>query len=68
MRLGKAYGDDRLEASCRRAMKLGAISFKSVQSILKTGLDRQALLAIDEAQESAASIDHPNIRGGEYYH
>lgn len=68
MRLGKAYGDDRLEAACRRAMKLDAISFKSVQSILKTGLDRQALLAIDEEQETMESIDHPNIRGAGYYH
>ncbi|MCP4286552.1 MAG: IS21 family transposase [Gammaproteobacteria bacterium] len=68
MRLGKTYGDDRLEAACRRAMKLGAISFKSVQSILKTGLDRQTLLAIDEEQETIEPIDHPNIRGAGYYH
>ena len=68
MRLGKAYGDDRLEAACRRAMKIGAISFKSVQSILKTGLDRQASFALDEEQETTQPIDHPNIRGGRYYH
>ena len=68
MRLAKTYGDDRLEAACRRALKLGAISFKSVQSILKTGLDRQTLLAIDEEQETLEPIDHPNIRGAGYYH
>ena len=66
MRLGKAYGDERLEAACRRAMKLEAFSFKSVHSILKNGLDRQSLLAIEE--ETSAPIDHPNIRGGGYYH
>ena len=68
MRLGKAYGDDRLEAACRRAMKIGAISFKSVQSILKTGLDRQTSFTLDEEQETTQPIDHPNIRGGRYYH
>jgi transposase len=68
MRLGKAYGDDRLEAACRRALKLGAISYKSVQSILKHGLDRQALLDIDEETDTAEPIAHPNIRGAGYYH
>lgn len=66
MRLGKAYGEERLEAACRRAMKLEAFSFKSVHSILKNGLDRQSLLAIEE--EISEPIDHPNIRGGSYYH
>ena len=68
MRLGKTYGHDRLEAACGRALKFGATSFKSVQSILKTGLDRQTLLAVDEEQESMEPIDHPNIRGAGYYH
>ena len=49
-----------------RALTLGAVSFKSVQSILKTGLDRQPL-AQASAQPSVP-IDHPNIRGGDYYH
>jgi len=66
MRLGKAYGDERLEAACRRAVKLEAFSFRSVHSILKNGLDRQSLLAMEE--ETSEPIDHPNIRGGSYYH
>jgi transposase len=66
MRLGKAYGDARLEAACQRALKLQACSFKSLQSILKNGLDRQALA---QAEEPAADpIAHPNIRGAGYYH
>ena len=40
MRLGKSYGDERLEAACRRALTLGACSYKSIESILKLGLDR----------------------------
>lgn len=66
MRLGKTYTDQRLEAACRRALALGAVSFKSVQSILKSGLDQQPLPAT--STQEALPIDHPNIRGGHYYH
>jgi transposase len=66
MRLGKTYTAQRLEAACRRALALGAVSFKSVQSILKSGLDQQPLPAT--STQDALPIDHPNIRGGHYYH
>ena len=66
MRLGKAYGDARLEAACERALKLGACSFKTLQSILKNGLDRQALAQAEEPLPDP--IAHPNIRGAGYYH
>jgi len=66
MRLGKSYGDERLEAACQRALRLGASSYKSLQSILKNGLDRQALPEAEEA--TPEPIAHPNIRGGGYYH
>jgi transposase len=66
MRLGKSYTDQRLEAACRRALALGAVSFKSVQSILKTRLDQQPLP--ETCAQESLPIDHPNIRGGKYYH
>ncbi len=65
MRLGKSFGQDRLEAACRRALKLGACSYKSIESILRQGLDRQAL---PEQQELDLSLEHDNIRGSDYYH
>lgn len=34
MRLGKAYGNERLEAACQRALFINAFSYKSIQSIL----------------------------------
>ena len=43
MRLGKRYGEDRLEAACRRALRIGACSYKSIESILKHDLDQQPL-------------------------
>ena len=62
----KSYGQDRLEAACQRALRLGACSFKSLQSILKNGLDYQPLPETEEPDNEP--IAHPNIRGGEYYH
>ncbi len=65
MRLGKRYGAERLEAACRRALKIGACSYKSIESILKQGLDNIPLPSKAKAQ---TALDHDNIRGPEYYH
>jgi transposase len=65
MRLGSRYGDNRLEAACRRAMAIGACSYKSIESILKHDLDRQPL---PDKPRLAPAIDHNNIRGPKYYH
>jgi transposase len=65
MRLGKGFGEQRLEAACRRALKLGACSYKSIESILRQGLDRKAL---PEQQELELLIEHENLRGSDYYH
>jgi len=64
LRLGKSYGEDRLEAASKRANQIGGRSYKSVESILKNGLDRKPLPGEDP---SGLSIDHDNIRGGKYY-
>ena len=66
MKLGKEFGGERLEAACKRALAVNAISYKSVKSILKTGLDRQPLP--QERDRQTNLIDHPNIRGSDYYH
>ena len=64
MRLGKEYGDERLETACGRALAVATVGFKSIESMLKRGLDKQPLL-----QKSAENppVDHDNIRGPEYY-
>lgn len=66
IRLGKTHGDDRLEAACERALAINGCSYKSIKSILSTGLDRRRLVA-DEAQPKQLKLVHPNIRGPEYY-
>ena len=65
MRLGKSYGEDRLEAACRRAIRIGACSYKSIESILKHDLDRQPLPGPPAA---TTVLTHDNIRGAQYYH
>jgi transposase len=64
MRLGKSYGAERLEAACRRALTIGACSYKSIESILKNGLDRAPLPA---SPPTPAPLRHAHIRGPEYY-
>ncbi len=63
MRLGETYGAERLEAACRRALAIGGLSYKSVKSILKSGLDSEPLLEPAET----APIEHDNVRGAGYY-
>ena len=65
MRLGKTYGEVRLEAASRRALAIGSCSYKSVESILKNNLDKKPLPAT--SIESPA-IEHDNLRGPDYYH
>lgn len=64
MRLGRAYGKERLERACQRALALETCSYRSVQSILKTHLDRQSM---PDATLPAVAITHPNVRGAQYY-
>jgi transposase len=63
MRLGKRYGTQRLEAACLRALTIGACSYKSIESILKQGLDHTPLPTQGTAN---TPVDHDNIRGPQY--
>lgn len=67
MRLGQSFGNDRLEAACRRAPHFGTLRYKSVESILKHGLDRQPLPAA-EPPPAPPLPEHPNLRGADYHH
>ena len=64
MRLGKDFGAERLEAACGRALRLNALSYKSVESILARGLENQPL---PEPAAAAPPIAHANVRGPQYY-
>lgn len=66
VRLGDRYGPERLEAACERALAVRAHSYRSVESILRTGLDRQPLPAPPPGL-GRAHPDHDNVRGPDYY-
>jgi len=68
LRLGQIYGTDRLEAACRRALTIGGFGYKSVDSILKRGLDRQPLPDPLAPTEAVPAPTHANLRGPAYYH
>lgn len=64
MRLGKEYGQERLEAACRRADNLQAFSYRSIASILKNNLDT---VPIADCEPERPAPVHANIRGASYY-
>ena len=64
-RLGRTYGADRLEAACARAMSVRSPTFRTINAILKSGMDRQPLHA--EPKQTALPL-HDNVRGADYYH
>jgi transposase len=63
LRLGKSYGDGRLEAACARAIEIGATSYRSIESILKNGLENKPV----STPEPSPPVHHNNIRGAHYY-
>jgi transposase len=63
MRLSKVYGNERTERACERALSVGALSYRSVESILKRGLDRQPLGTPTDRK----TVEHDNVRGPDYY-
>lgn len=64
-RLARQYGPERLEAACTRAMAIHSPTYRSVNSILVNGADRQAL----PTKPTQTSLPlHDNVRGPDYYH
>lgn len=66
LRLSSRYPQPRLEAACRRALVIGARSYRSVESILTHGLDA-APLPEPEPATAAEPRQHEHLRGATYY-
>jgi transposase len=64
LRQANSFGHERLEAACGRALEIGARSYTSVTSILKTNLDRRRPASATDGP----AIVHANIRGPRYFH
>ncbi|MHB2021454.1 MAG: IS21 family transposase [Candidatus Xenobia bacterium] len=63
MHLGRSYSGQRLETASERALTIGAKSYRSLKSILETGLDQRPLTSDDNRALPA----HENVRGPGYY-
>jgi transposase len=63
LRLFRGLDPARAEAVAARALAIGALTYKSVASILENNLDRAP-----QATESGTVIAHPNVRGPGYFH
>ena len=63
IRLVRKYGAERTERACLKAVNADACSYRSVDSILKTGLDRPSL----DSEICMTIASHENIRGADYY-
>jgi transposase len=72
IRLAKGYSPERFEAACAHALAIGARSYRSLVSILKTNADRPSLRHDDRNRPGNAAdgpaIAHDNIRGPTYFH
>jgi transposase len=64
IRLGNKYPQARMEAAAQRAIALNVCSYQSVKAILENHLDGQAL---EPATDPQPPINHPNLRGPDYY-
>jgi len=63
IRLADRYGSERVEAACARALAVHAVSYRSVESILRHGLDSQPL----PAGPTRTHPPHQNLHGPNYY-
>jgi len=66
IRLGRRYGDGRLEAACARALAIDAPTYRSVDSILRHNLDT-APLPDPSPTLGRSRREHANVRGPSYY-
>jgi transposase len=67
MHLGKRYEPERMLAACQRALQIGSTSYRSVNAILKNGLDKVPLPLESESLAKIVPIRHANLRGAAYY-
>lgn len=63
LRLGKRFGQDRLDNACQKALQIGAMRYQHVETILKNKLEEVHCHDIN----NTTLPKHHNIRGADYY-
>ena len=64
IRLGKRYGNERVDSACGRALKLNIVGYRHIENLLKSGRDQ---IALEQEPPAPAVVAHDNVRGAEYY-
>jgi len=64
LRLAKKYGDARVESACARCFAARARSYRSVESMLRLGLEAQP---VQDTDDTVAALSHENLRGPDYF-
>lgn len=67
MKLSRQFEQNRVEAAAKRALRFNTCSYRSMRSILVSGLDTQLPLETDQ-QQTKSLPPHDNVRGPEFYH
>jgi hypothetical protein len=69
LNLAKTFGEERLEAACRRALSSGGEpSRKRIKAILDANLDQHPdLFAAADTPAPTSSRSHENVRGAQYF-
>jgi transposase len=62
LRLGKQYGNVRLENACKRALGASKVNYGIIENILKNNLDK-----LTDSPSPQNIPDHHQIRGSEFY-
>jgi len=67
IQLHKAYGSQRLDNACKRAIEAEAVAYGRIKNILKNNLDQTSLFYQDLDEKESHIPMHENIRGSSNY-
>jgi hypothetical protein len=67
IQLHKAYGSQRLDNACKRALQADAATYLRIKNILKNNLDKSSLFYQDLEEDKTHIPKHNNIRGASAY-
>lgn len=65
IRLGRRFGEVRLETACQKALAIGSPAYRTVHSMLKNGAENEPLPRQEVLPSLPVSAD--NLRGPKYY-
>lgn len=67
LQLHKAYGSDRLDKACERALAADMVSYARIKNILRNNVDQNSLFFKDLEEQQSHIPKHDNIRGASAY-